>query len=303
MSGSSLPALVVGGTALMIGSGLAGTAAILDVDIRRVLRRRKPVRAVEREKDLAAGLGVPWRTWLSLRLVTAALALFAGWLTGIWMGAIIFGAVALFGLRFSLSGRAASERLRMERAFLAELRHLRDRMAVGNQSLDTALQEIGLKPGRVLRHVLSPLARGGPVVDNIVECAVRSRSPIVEQACIVLIVARTRNLDALISAIDDVLVPVADAQLAVQEEALVTLAQQRAVTFAMAGLLGFMFATVMRVDAFRAYYASAQGLVVLALALALFLALVSLLGRIVAVPTWTRWDMSAVAELERRPHE
>jgi hypothetical protein len=211
--------------------------------------------------------------------------------------------VALFGLRFALSGRAAGERLRMERAFLAELRHLRDRMAVGNQSLDSALQEIGLKPARPLRHVLSPLARGGPVVDNIVECAVRSRSPIVEQACIVLIVARTRNLDALISAIDDVLVPVADAQLAVHEEALVTLAQQRAVTFAMAGLLGFMFATVIRVDAFRAYYASAQGLVVLVLALAIFMALVSLLGRIVATPTWTRWDMHAVADLERTPRE
>lgn len=297
------PVVLVGGTAIVLASGLAGVAAILDVDFRNTLRRQRPVAVVEREKDIAAALGVPWRNWVLLRSSTTLLALLLGLVTGIWALALLLAAVAVFGLRFVLAGRAAMERLRMERAFLGQLRHLRDQMAVGNHSLDTALQEIGLQPGRELQYVLSPLARSGSIAENIVECGVRSRSPLVEQACGVLIVARTRSLDALIAAIDEVLLPVGDAQLAVQEEALVTLSQQRAVTFAMAALMAFMFATVIRVEAFRAFYQTPAGMLVLLGAAGIFFVLVGLLGRIVAVPRWTRWSMPRLAELESRPRE
>ena len=81
----------------------------------------------------------------------------------------------------------------MERAFLVQLRVLRDRMAIGNQSLDSALQEIGRNPGRELAYVLEPWAQGGSVTGNIVRCGVRSRSPLVEHACAVLIWARTQK--------------------------------------------------------------------------------------------------------------
>ena len=130
----------------------------------------------------------------------------------------------------------------------------------------------------------------------------RSGSPVVENACGVLIWARSRSINALIATIDDVILPVSEAQLAVEEESMVTLAQQRTVTFAMAALMGLMFVTILRVDSFRAYYQSAAGTGVLAAAMALFFVLVWGLGRIVRVERWTRWNMHSLAAQEARPH-
>jgi len=303
VAAASSAVVLVGGTAIILACGLAGAAAILEIDIRTAMRRRADSPLVERERDVAAALGIQWRRWLVLRTGTVAGAVALGLLTGIWAVTVLLAVLAIFGLRFALSGRAARQRLRVERAFIGQLRHLRDRMAVGNQSLDTALQEIGLNPGKDLVYILSPLARGGSILANIVECGVRSRSPIIEQACGVLIWARTRSLDALIAVIDDVLIPVGEAQLAVQEEAHVTLAQQRAVTFAMASLMGFMFAAVIRVDSFRAFYQTTEGLLVLLAASTVFFLLVAALGRIVSVPQWTRWNVPRMAELEVASHE
>lgn len=213
---------------------------------------------------------------------------------------IVPGLVGMLGFRFALAGRAASRRLRVERAFLGRLRDLRDRMAIGNQSLDTALQEIGRNPGPDLEYVLAPLARGGSVLENIVAVGVRARSPVVENACAVLLWTRSRSLDALIEAIDQLLLPVGEAQLAVQEEASVTLAQQRAVTIAMSVLMLVMFIVVVRVDSFRSFYQSGLGNVVLVSVVLLFSLLVGLLGVIVRVRTWTRWDLRRLAEEQER---
>ncbi len=173
-------------------------------------------------------------------------------------------------------------------------------MAIGNQTLDTALQEIGRDPGPQLQYVLAPLARGGSVVENIVAVGVRARSPVVEYACAVLLWTRSRSLDALIDAIDQLLLPVGEAQLAVQEEAAVTLTQQRAVTVAMSALMLVMFVIAVRVDSFRAFYQSVEGNVVLVAVIVLFTLLVGLLGIIVRVRSWTRWDLHRLAQEQER---
>jgi len=188
----------------------------------------------------------------------------------------------------------------MERSFLGQLRNLRDRMALSNQSLDTALQELGRNAGPDLGYVLAPLARGGSTLANVVEMGVRARSPIVEQAAAVLIWARSRSSDFLIQTIDTVLLPVGEAQLAIQEESMVTLAQQRAVTFAMATLIGAMLATALSIDSLRAYYQSLAGQVVLTVVVLLFAALVVLLGMIVRPQSWTRWNLRRLAEEQER---
>ena len=137
---------------------------------------------------------------------------------------------------------------------------------------------------------------------NIVQSGLRSRSPLIEHACAVLIWARTRSLDGLISAIDDVLLPVGDAQLEVEEESLVTLTQQRAVTFAMSALMTVMFVSLIRVASFRAYYDTFAGTVVLLVAVAMFFALIATLGRIAQTAQWTRWDLRRVQDQELHPH-
>jgi hypothetical protein len=150
--------------------------------------------------------------------------------------------------------------------------------------------------------VLEPWGQGGSVTANLVLSGTRSRSPLVEHACAVLIWARTRSLDGLISAIDDVLLPVGEAQLQVEEESLVTLTQQRAVTFAMSALMTVMFVSLVRVASFRAYYDTVEGTVVLLVAVAMFFVLIAMLGRIARTVRWTRWDLHQVQEQELHPH-
>jgi hypothetical protein len=115
-----------------------------------------------------------------------------------------------------------------------------------------------------------------------------------------LLWTRSRSLDALIDAIDRLLLPVGEAQLAVQEESAVTLTQQRAVTMAMTALMLVMFAIVVRVDSFRAFYASFEGDLVLVVVVVLFALLVGLLGLIVRVRGWTRWDLHQLAREQER---
>lgn len=302
--GSQLPepVILVAGVAVIVACGCAGVAAILGVQPLARSSRRRTIPLLEHEKDVAVALGWPWRRWIALRASVTIAGVAVGFTTQIWLLSCLLGVIGFFGVRFLVAGRAARRRLGMERAFLVQLRALRDRMAIGNQSLDSALQEIGRNPGRELTYVLEPWAQGGSVTGNIVRSGLRSRSPLVEHACAVLIWARTRSLDGLISAIDDVLLPVGEAQLQVEEESLVTLTQQRAVTFAMSALMTVMFVSLVRVATFRAYYQTFAGTVVLLVAVAMFFGLIAMLGRIARTARWTRWDLRQVQDQELHPH-
>jgi len=291
------PLVTVAGVAVILGCGLIGAVVLLGD--RPSFELPAPLAAqVEHERDIAAALGFSWHQWFWLRVAVVAAGAAVGVAVGVPAFTIVLLLICSVGVRFAVAGRAARRRLRSERAFLAVLRELRDRMAVSNQSLDTALLEIAAQPPRELTQVLRPLVEGGAINQALVACAARARSPVVDQACGVLIWARTRSLDALIVAIDSVILPVGEAQLAVQEESLVTTAQQRAVTIAMAVLMLVMFASVLRVELFRAYYRSAAGTLVLLTVVGLFVALTAAVGRIARVVSWTRWDLATLAERE-----
>ena len=302
LSSNQTPYLLIFAFVLMLGCGIGGALALWDFGERKIVvsERMKTNRFLDREKDFAASLGMPWKRWVGIRLGLTAFFLILGLLTGIVLVYVVAPLFAWAGIRFALAGKAANRRLRMERAFLQRLRDLRDRMSISNQSLDTALQEIGRNPGKDMEYLLSPLARGGSVLANIVEVGVRSRSPIVEYACGVLIWARSRSLDSLIEAIDEILLPVGMKQLEVQEESMITLTQQRAVTFAMTALMGVMFMVVINVPNFRSFYVQFIGNVILGVVVLIFIGLVFLLGVIVKVGSWTRWDLVKLARQQER---
>ncbi len=283
---------------VMLLGGLGVAACLVDWGRLRtsIPSRERNFPGLEAQKDIAAGLGWPWKYWLAFRIgccVACELLAFSSNIALLYIAGPFIGWLAS---GFLLAGRSASRRIKMERAFLERLRDLRDRMAVSNQSLDTALQEIGRNPGKDLKHVLAPLAQGGSIVANIVEAGQRSRSPVVEYACGVLIWARSRSLDALIESIDTILLPIGVAQLEVEEESMVTLTQQRAVTMAMSGLMVFMLVMILRVDTFRTYYQTWTGNIVLLSVIGIFSVLVWLLGLIVKTRGWTRWNLRKLAE-------
>lgn len=300
--GPAVPGLVLAGIIFAVACACGAFMLLWDErSLVPTLVGRRSLGLLERERDIAAGLGWTANRWLALRLLVTLLGLLVGILSHVVLLVVMGGFAGFLGFRFAMAGRAMARQLRMERAFLAQLRNLHDRMAVSHQSLDTALQEIGRHPASPeLGFVLAPLARGGSTVDNLVECGLRSRSPLIENAIGVLIWSRSRSLDAIIEAIDEVLTPVGEAQLAVREEAMVTLTQQRAVTCAMALLMLVMFGAVMRVEIFRTYYETVTGNVVLALVLGLFTLLVVMLSLIVRVDTWSRWDLRRLAGEQER---
>ncbi len=292
-----LSAILVVGVVLIFACACGGAAALLGLDLSRFRPgrdRRYPL--LERQKDIAAGLGWRWQRWLAFRGACVLLGLLVAWWTGIALLYVVAPVAGWAGTGFAFSGVAANRRLRMERAFLGELRNLRDRMAVSNQSLDTALQEMGRQPGAELVHVLAPLSGRGSTLANLVEMGLRARSPVVEQAVAVLVWARSRSSEFLIQAIDGVLLPVGEAQVALEEERMTTLSQQRAVTVAMAALLAIMLFLVLRVDSLRAFYQSFVGQIWLLLAFGVFALLVGVLGAIVRQPVWTRWELRRLAD-------
>jgi hypothetical protein len=291
--------VLAGGVAIIIACGLGIVALLFSSERSRSRRFPQPLR-LDGERDIAAALGRSWRSWVLLRAVSVLAAIVVGVVSGVWLLSVLLVVAALGGIRFLVAGRAAKRALARDREFIAMIRELRDRMAVSNQSLDTALLEIAAQPPRLLESVLAPLRQGGLIGDSLAACAIRSRSPIQEQACGVLMWARSRSLDALISTIDTVLLPVADAQLAVEEEAMVTLTQQRAVSMAMAVLMLVMFLSVARVGSFRAYYQSPAGTVVVTVVVAMFCGLVAAVNRLARPTRWTRWNMAALAEAERQ---
>lgn len=292
--------VLVAGVALVLACGLALASILLGPPV--MVRRDRMPAVVEMERDLAAALGWTWRTWVVARLGSIAVAVILGVLSGVLLLVPVLALAAVLGGRFAVGGYAARRKLRMERAFLSQLRVLRERMALAHQSLDSALLELATEPPAELADMLAPLRSGGSIAENLVQCSQRSRSAFVESACAILLWARTRSLEALIDAIDTVLMPVGEAQLAIEEESLITLTQQRAVTFAMAALMAIMLTALLRVDSFRAYYATPTGTIVLLVALGLFGVLTVAVGRVVRVTRWTRWNLAAMRSEEGRPH-
>ena len=115
--------ILVAGVAVIVACGCAGMAAILGMRPRswRIAPRRT-IPLIEHEKDVAAALGWPWRRWIALRLGVAVVGVVIGFTTQIWLLSLLLGAIGFFGVRFLVAGRAARRRLRMERAFLVQLR-------------------------------------------------------------------------------------------------------------------------------------------------------------------------------------
>src|SRR5437870_3735389 len=107
----------------MLACGMAGAIAIAGpVGVRVTAVRRWE--ALDRERDIAAAMRIGWRSWVALRVAVVAVALLLGILSGVWLVAILLGALALVGVRFAVGGNAARRRLRMERAFLGQVRVL-----------------------------------------------------------------------------------------------------------------------------------------------------------------------------------
>ena len=182
----------------------------------------------------------------------------------------------------------------MERALVPLLLELRNLMQQSNLALDRALREAAANPVPELAPVLAPLAGDAPVAESLTEVARRARSPLFDLVVTALLIARSHNPRALVNVIWEVLVPVLDVTVEVQEENHATVAQQRAAALAVGVIMVVLLAAVMRVPSLHAFYDSAAGQLVLLLVAAMYLALVWCIGQVARPVRWVAWDIDAV---------
>ena len=277
-------------TLLVLGCGAA--YAVGGNDTAKLSRAARGILEpfLERERDLAAGLGWSVRGWASARVA----AILAGFLLGLSTGipvAIVGGVMAgALAYPWTLAARAEKRRLRTERAFVAVVREVRDRM-LANTAFDQALRDIAETSTDELRAVLEPLVGDRPMAEALVEVEKRARSPLATMICVALMLCRTRNQAALVNLLSDTLLPTATSALAIETEAEVTAAQQRTIVYIMLLIEAGSLWYVSSVPTFHQYYTDLLGQLTLVLIALMFLGLTWLVGRIMKRPEWTRWDV------------
>jgi hypothetical protein len=280
---------------LVLALAAAAAAVLLDVPV-FAPRERWSARTrsyLDRQRDLSQSLGLTLRAWLLLRLSSGTAGVVAGYMTGIPILVIGLAVLGLFGLPWLLAGRAARRKLDMERVLSAFVIEVRDLMQQSNLALDRALREAARSPSPELRHSLRPLAGDEPVADCLVEVARRSRSPLVDMVVTALLIARTHNPMALVRVIDEVLRPLLDVSVEVQEENHATVAQQRAAALAIGVIMSLLFLAVMRVPSMRVFYESVAGQLVLLAVFGMYLGLVWIIGHVARPLRWAAWDVDA----------
>ena len=295
-----IPPLVFVAEIVLVLTLAAGAAAVwLGYSSEAVRNLRRAVRAFLRPRlrsqhDIALSLGLSLRAWVALRVVAGLTGFVACSITGLWTVTVAGTLLAVFGLPWLLAGRAAKRRLRMERALATLALSVRNLMQQSNLALDRALREAARSPGPELAYVLSPLAGDVPVAEALVHVARRARSPLGDLLVTAMLVARTHNPLALVKVTDEVLLPVMEHAVEVQEENHATVAQQRTAALAIGVILGILFFSVMRVPSLYAYYSTAGGQLVLLSVMAMYLGLVWLLGWMARPIAWVEWDIAAV---------
>jgi len=280
--------------ALALAAGAAALFLGVPIDAARRRWRELLHPSLERQRDLAQSLGLRLRSWVLLRLLCAVGGLSAGALTGVPTLTLGAAALGLFGLPWLLAGRAARRRLTMERALAGFVAEVRDLMRQSNLALDRALREAARGPAPELRQALEPLAGDQPVALCLTEVARRARSPLVDLVVSALLIARTHDPIALVRVVDEVLRPLLEVSVDVQEENHATVAQQRAAALAIGVIMALLLAAVMRVPSMQAFYLSPPGQLVLLAVFAMYLALVWAIGQVARPLRWVAWDIDAL---------
>jgi hypothetical protein len=199
----------------------------------------------------------------------------------------------LFAVPYLLSGRAASRSLKRERTLVDWVRTMVSRMR-RNQGIDVILRDSGLHPPYGLEHILQPLADSSLLIDEaLVRVAERARVPEAEMLALALLASRTRRQEDLVVLLEHVVLPVMEAKLEEQVDALEAMTQKRSQAVAMSLILICMFLALIRVDVIRHGFATLAGQGILVTTAVVFAVVLALVSRLYRVGSFTRWDLES----------
>jgi hypothetical protein len=267
------------------------------------LRHRLRVLAepwLERERYVASGMGWDLRVWLSIRGGALALGVGLGWLIGTPVVIVGAAAVALFGLPWWLTARAARRKLEMDRALIPFMINLVNLLRQGQQTLNHALRDLARNPDPRLADALLPLRNAESVGDALVEVARRGLSPMLDRVCVDLLLSLDQSPEAFIDQVENVLLPQYDQDVELQVRNHASLVGGRQNGLLVILIMVICFVVVMRVDSLRAVYASVVGQLMLVLDGGMVFGVLAFLGAMTPRTPWVRWDVAAVREQLRR---
>jgi Flp pilus assembly protein TadB len=255
---------------------------------------------VDRERYVATGLGIEFRTWVLLRASTIALALALGLLVGTPVVILGSTALAVFGLPWLLTARAAQRKLEMDRALIPFMISVVNLLSQGQQTLDQALKELAKNPDSPLAYALEPLRHTESVSEALVQVARRGLSPMLERTCVDLLLSLDQTPEAFIEQAERILIPQYDQDLEIQTRNHAALAGGRQNGLIVILIMALAFFAVMRVDSLRVAYTTLFGQVMLVIDASMVMGILWLLSRLTPRSAWVRWDVAAVVEQMRR---
>ncbi|MHB8532800.1 MAG: hypothetical protein ACYDC2_08770, partial [Solirubrobacteraceae bacterium] len=242
--------------------------------------------ALDAEQDLAASLGVPFGAWATIRLTLLGIALLVGWVSGVAVIAVILLLLGTVGVPWLVEDVAAARRSRANRSLVATVRDVANGLQrMGN--LDAVLREVVQHPRPELRALLVPLAE-------------RSRSPFVEDVCVLLLAGRTRDPRELVHQLRDQVVPELEEDIALLDATRAAVAVQRRSAQMIGAVLAVLIGAFNTVPVLHDFLVSGQGEVTLVVAAVIFAGSIAAMGALLRPPRPVRWDVRLVrAELGR----
>jgi hypothetical protein len=255
---------------------------------------------VERERYAATGLAVDFRTWILLRLVTIGLALAVGLLVGTPVVVVGCLALAVVGLPWWLTARAAQRALDMDRALVPFMINVTNLLSQGQQTLDQALKELAQNPDRRLAYAMEPLRNTESVTEALVQVARRGLSPMLERICVDLLLSMDQTPEAFIQQAERILIPQYEQDIEIQSRNHAAMAGGRQNGLIVILIMSLAFILVMRIDTLRTAYTTVLGQVMLVVDAAMTMGILWLLSALTPKSTWVRWDVAAVVEQMRR---
>jgi hypothetical protein len=260
-------------------------------------RYRHLLQQLFRPDDVLAGqLGMTIQVWFLIRVGAAVAAFVVGLIAGSIPLGVAGIVLAWIGVPWYMRLRADRRQLRVSEGLFAWLNQVTNaRRAAASRSLPSILADRAADPGLLLRDILAPLAsQQGTLRDRLVEVARRAHSPLCDQMVIALIVARDYAPHEFVRLVDEQLNPTMQQDLELMRRNRTIVVQEYTTVLIVCGLMAAMLLFLVRADAYRSFYSSPGGLLVLAVVSAFVAFVIWWIGNIVKPARWVQWDVDGL---------
>lgn len=253
---------------------------------------------MDRERDQAAAMGIPFRAWVTMRVVLLAVGVLAGYASQIPVVAVL-AVIGTLALPTWIVRTVASRRvLKQHEAAQQRLEQLVGEISRSRITVNQALHNMAIDAPEALAKILAPLAGSGDVREALIAVAERARTPEMEQIAMLLLLARTRDPSAMVANIQEALLPRLAGDLRVDRNLDKLMMDVRLKAVIMVVVISGLFVFLDTTQSFHAFYGTFMGQISLGVAILIVTGAVMMLNRMTRPPARVRWSVRRLMELE-----